>query len=56
MEWIEAGPLPERCRTCAEEDCYNCDWAGERWRLSARDQLLLQKASLQKAIARRNGK
>lgn len=29
MEWIEANPLPAECQSCQEEDCYNCDYAGE---------------------------
>lgn len=34
MEWIEANPLPPVCQSCQEEECYNCDYAGERWYLS----------------------
>ncbi len=33
MELQERNPLPEVCQTCEEGDCYNCDYAGERWYL-----------------------
>lgn len=46
MEWIEADPLPPACQ---EEDCYNCDHAGERWTLSQADEL---RKGLMKAIER----
>lgn len=52
MEWIEANPLPEACQNCQEEDCYNCDHAGERWYLSKEDELHLRRKGLQKAIDR----
>ena len=39
MEWIEMTPLPEVCKCCSEEDCYNCEYAGLRWRLSRVDEL-----------------
>lgn len=52
MEWIEANPLPPACQNCQEEECYNCDYAGERWVLSKEDELRLQKVSLLKAIDR----
>lgn len=33
----EVSPLPKRCVECQEEkkeeDCYNCDYALERWKL-----------------------
>ena len=52
MEWLEANPLPVVCENCEEEDCYNCDHAGERWYLSERDELLLQKKAKEQAIRR----
>lgn len=52
MEWIEANPLPEECRNCREEDCYNCDTAGKRWYLSPEEELRLRRKSLKKAIER----
>ena len=52
MEWIEADPLPKACMDCQEEDCYNCDTAGERWQLSGDDELKLRRKQLVKAIER----
>lgn len=50
MEWIEADSIPEACVNCQEEDCYNCDTAGERWQLSRVDELKLRRKQLVKAI------
>lgn len=52
MEWIEADPIPEVCMDCHEEDCYNCDTAGERWRLSQVDELKVRRKQLVNAIER----
>ncbi len=52
MEWIEANPLPQVCQACSEGDCYNCDYAGNRWYLSQEDTLRLRQKALQKAIDR----
>ncbi len=52
MEWIEANPLPAVCENCQEEDCYNCDYAGERWTLSQADELRVRRKGLLKAIDR----
>lgn len=50
MDWIEVDPIPEPCKDCQEEDCYNCDTAGERWQLSEEDELKLRRKQLVKAI------
>ena len=52
MEWIEANPLPPECVECQEEECYNCDYAGERWTLSKADELRVRRKGLLKAIER----
>ena len=52
MEWIEANPLPAVCENCQEEECYNCDYAGERWTLSKADELRVRRKGLLKAIER----
>lgn len=52
MEWVEADPIPKACMNCQEEDCYNCDAAGERWQLSRNDELKLRRKQLVKAIER----
>ena len=52
MEWLEANPLPDACAKCKEEDCYNCEHAGERWNLSRKDELKNRKKLLVRAIAR----
>ena len=52
MEWIEADPLPAVCQNCQEEECYNCDYAGERLTLSQADELRIKRKGLLKAIER----
>lgn len=52
VEWIEKKPIPEECEGCQEADCYNCDIAGRRWVLSAKDELLFQRGLKLRAIAR----
>ena len=52
MEWIEANPLPAVCQNYQEEECYNCDYAGERWTLSQADELRVRRKGLLKAIER----
>jgi hypothetical protein len=52
MEWLEANPLPVVCENCEEEDCYNCDHAGERWFLPKVDELRLRRKGLERAIER----
>ena len=52
MEWIEVSPLPPACQNCQEEECYNCDYAGERWTLSKADELRVRRKGLLKAIDR----
>ena len=50
MEWLEANPLPEACADCKEEDCYNCDFAMERWNLSEKDELRVRRKMLERHI------
>ena len=50
VKWIEAENLPDACLNCKEEDCYNCDWAGERWYLSQEEKLRVQRKGLIKKI------
>lgn len=52
MEWIEKNPLPPEFVNCKEEECYNCDYAGERWTLSQADELRVRRKGLLKAIER----
>ena len=52
LEYIEANPLPAVCVNCQEEECYNCDYAGERWTLTRADELRLRRKDLLKAIER----
>ena len=52
MEWIEVCPLPDECQSCQEEECYNCDHAGERWVLSQEDALRIRRKGLVKAKER----
>lgn len=50
MEWIEADPLPAVCQNCQEEECYNCDYAGERWTLSQADELRVRRKGHRRRI------
>lgn len=52
MDWIEVNSLPAACMNCQEEECYNCDTAGERWQLSREDELRVRRKQLVKAIER----
>ena len=52
MMWIERNPIPEVCETCQQQDCYNCDTAGERWYLSQEDELRVVRKGLIKMVAR----
>ncbi len=52
MEWIEVTPLPQECKNCAEEDCYNCDTSGKRWVLSREDELRTNRMLMLRAIER----
>ena len=51
-EYKEVSQVPAACEGCQEQDCYACDIAGERWRLSEKDALMLEKKGLEKAIER----
>lgn len=52
MEWLEKTPIPEECKDCTEEDCYNCDTAGKRWGLSKEEELRSNRILLVRAIER----
>ena len=52
MEYIEVSPLPKACQDCHEPDCYECDYAGERWVVPKKQELLLQKKKKEQAIRR----
>ena len=52
MKWIEINQLPAECSGCEQQSCYNCDNAGKRWILSEKDDLVLRRRMLEKAILR----
>lgn len=52
MRWIEKVSIPKTCETCQEQDCYNCDTAGERWYLSREDELKVIRKGLLRAVER----
>lgn len=52
MEWLEVIPLPAKCQTCRQTDCYNCDTALDRWILSPEDELRIRRRGMEKAIER----
>lgn len=47
----EVKNLPPECEQCTEE-CYNCDYAGKRWILSEKEELLLRRKMLLRAVVR----
>ena len=52
MRWVQKNPIPEICENCVQEDCYNCDMAGERWMLSGEDALRTRRKMMVRAIVR----
>ena len=52
MHWIETEPLPKACVGCREEECYNCDTAGERRTLSVGDEAHLLTLLRQQSLRR----
>lgn len=52
MEWLETDPLPIECQNCLEDDCYNCDIAGQRWYLSPEDAFQLQCKGIANSVTR----
>jgi len=52
MQWIEADETPDDCKNCEQEDCYNCDIAGERWVLSKADELRTTRKLMARAVER----
>lgn len=52
MEYHEVHPLPAICCGCRDLLCADCDHALERWALSWRDELILQKKGLEQAVGR----
>lgn len=52
MEWLEVNQIPQACSDCKQEDCYNCDVAGQRWTLTEEKALLAKRKLLMHAIRR----
>ncbi len=52
MEYTQVQSLPTPCQDCQEEECYACDYAGQRWSLGKRKALLLRRKGLLAAIRR----
>lgn len=44
--------IPEECKNCVEEDCYNCDTALKRWELSREEKLMTDRLLAVRAIQR----
>ena len=42
MNFIEADPLPDVCKTCIEPECDVCDHGLERWLLSPEDEAAIK--------------
>ena len=52
MKWIESNEVWADCENCGQEDCYNCDIAGERWVLSKADELRTKRRLMVRAVER----
>ena len=52
MEYKEVSPLPAICENCQEEECYNCDYALDRWQLSPADELRSKRKLKEQALKR----
>ena len=52
MDYVQVDPIPEVCQNCAEQECGECDHAGERWHLPERDALLIRRKGLERAVCR----
>lgn len=56
LEYYEVDPLPEVCRHCieaaGEDDCYNCDYALDRWHLTPESEERLQELKIIRREAR----
>lgn len=55
MEYYEANPLPLVCKVCEASgnvDCGECEHALERFYLSRRDELILQRKAAERGIER----
>ena len=52
MKWVQRNPIPEICENCVQEDCYNCDVACERWKLSEEDALRISRRMMVRAVER----
>ena len=52
MKWKEIYPLPGVCQGCKQEDCYNCEYTGQRWSLSREEELKMRRKMLVRAIER----
>ena len=39
LNYTEISPLPAVCSECKEIDCYNCEYAGERFILPEKDKI-----------------
>ncbi len=55
LEYYEVDQLPEVCRRCietaGEDDCYNCDYALDRWKLTPESEKRLQELKLKRREA-----
>ena len=52
MQWREMSALPSACQGCREKECYNCEYAGQRWQLERSEELSIRRKMLVKAIER----
>ena len=56
LEYYEVDPLPEVCRHCieaaGEDDCFNCDYALDRWHLTPESEERLQELKIIRREAR----
>ena len=54
MNFIEADPLPDACKTCIEPECDVCEHGMERWLLSPEDEAAIKIKLFKQGLRRKN--
>ena len=52
LNYTEISPLPAVCSECKEIDCYNCEYAGERFILPEQDKIKISMEIKKKQLLR----
>lgn len=54
LEYYEVSPLPEVCIGCSAPDCYECDYALDRFHLTPESEIELQRLKSEYKEKRKN--